>query len=291
MSRPKAQTQFIVFNLYGDYVNPRGDSVWTSGLIDVLHVLGVGERAARSTLSRMKQKGWLRAQKDGRRSAYQLTPRGKHLLDEGRRRLFGPRQTQWDERWHLVIYSLPQEMRAARHQLRTGLTWLGYGMLSPGTMIAAYPMKAEVQALIDELGVADYVDFFTDSKLEMARHKEIVARCWDLPSLNDRYARFIERNRSAFDQLILNGSNGDGLSRDESFERRFWTMYEYSSFPREDPQLPKKLLPKGWRGIEAAELLNEVRATLKEPAEEFIDSTLGIHTRRKSNGAARQRSA
>lgn len=292
MRRPKVQTQFIVFNLFGDYVNPRGDTAWTSGLLEVLEVLGVGERAARSTLSRMKQKGWLRSQKDGRRSAYQLTSRGKQLLDEGTRRLFGPRQSRWDGLWHLVIYSLPQEMRTARHQLRTRLSWLGYGMLSPGTMIAVYPMRTQVQSLVDELEVRPHVEFFTDSRLETACNEEIVARCWDLPDLNRRYQQFIERNRAVYQKLISGAKNGNGLPLDKSFVQRFWATYEYSSFPREDPQLPKVLLPKDWRGIEAAEFLTELRATLREPAEQYIDATLGVHTRLKSDGApVRSRSA
>lgn len=288
MKRPKVQTQFIIFNLFGDYVNPRGDSAWTSGLLDVLEVLGVSERAARSTLSRMKQKGWLHASKDGRRSAYQLTPRGKQLLDEGGRRLFGPRPGPWDGRWHLVTYSLPQAMRTARSQLRTGLSWLGYGMLSPGTMIAAYPMSGEVCTLLRELQVEDYVDFFTESRLEMKSDDEIVDRCWDLPKLNRKYTQFIKRHRAAFEELISSDGRANGLPRSKSFVHRFWATYEFSAFPREDPQLPRELLPKDWRGIEAAEFMAELRATLKQPAEDFIDATLGIHVRRDRDSAKAQ---
>jgi phenylacetic acid degradation operon negative regulatory protein len=279
VKRPKVQTQFIIFNLFGDYVNPRGDSAWTSGLLDVLEVLGVSERAARSTLSRMKQKGWLHASKDGRRSAYQLTPRGKQLLDEGGRRLFGPRPGPWDGRWHLVTYSLPQAMRTERGHLRTGLSWLGYGMLSPGTMVAAYPMSGEVCSLLKELDVESYVDFFTESRLEMKSDAEIVTRCWDLPDLNRRYVQFIDRHRAAFESLISNDVARDTLPHSESFVHRFWATYEFSAFPREDPRLPAKLLPEDWRGKEAAELMTELRSTLKQPAEQYIDTTLGIHIR------------
>jgi len=283
MKRPKVQTQFIVFNLFGDYVNPQGDTAWTSGLLEVLRVLGVGERAARSTLSRMKQKGWLRASKNGRRSAYQLSPKGKLLLEQGERRLFGLRPKRWNGRWHLVIYSLPEALRAARSQLRTGLSWLGYGMLSPGTMVAAYPMAAEVQSLLHELEVESYVHFFTGSQLEMAGNREIVDRCWDLPSLNRRYTAFIRRYRQALEGLLSKkGSNGR-LPQDESFELRFWATYEFSAFPREDPRLPEELLPDVWRGLEAADFMDELRATLKDPAEQYIDSTLGIHTKRNRN--------
>ncbi len=280
MKRPKVQTQFIVFNLFGDYVNPRGDTAWTSGLLEVLQVLGVGERAARSTLSRMKQKGWLLASKNGRRSAYQLSPKGKLLLEQGGRRLFGPRPTRWDSRWHLVIYSLPEELRAARSHLRTGLSWLGYGMLSPGTMIAAYPMEAEVQSLLHELEVEPYVHFFTGSQLEMAENREIVERCWDLPALNRRYTAFIRRHRQALEALLKKKVSNGQLPQDECFELRFWATYEFSAFPREDPRLPQELLPDVWRGLEAADFMDELRAILKVPAEKYIDSNLGIHTRR-----------
>jgi len=146
-SRPSVRTQFLIFNLYGDYVFPRRRPVWTGGLLDVLRVLGVGDRAARSTLSRMKQKGWLEASRQGRRSAYRLTPRGAGLLEEGSRRLFGPRLADWDGRWHLVIYSLPQEMRALRRELRARLSWLGYGMLLPGIMVAAHSRRERVEAI------------------------------------------------------------------------------------------------------------------------------------------------
>lgn len=280
MKRPRVQTQFIIFNLFGDYVNPRGDSAWTSGLLDVLEVLGVSERAARSTLSRMKQKGWLQAFKDGRRSAYQLTARGKQLLDEGGRRLFGPRPGAWDGRWHLVTYSLPQAMRSERSQLRIGLSWLGYGLLSPGTMVAAYPMVAEVRSLLRDLEVEPYVDFFSHSRLELKGDEEIVARCWDLPELNRRYCQFIDRHRAAYEELVSNGAPPNDLPRSESFVHRFWATYEFSAFPREDPQLPEQLLPADWRGVEAVEFMAEMRETLKGPAEQFIDSTLGIHVRR-----------
>jgi len=44
--------------------------------------------------------------------------------------------------------------------------------------------------------------------------------------------------------------------------------------------LPQELLPNDWRGLEAADFMDELRATLRDPAEKYIDSTLGIHTKR-----------
>src|SRR3989304_5713383 len=58
--RPSIRTQFLIFTLFGEYIVPRGGGAWTAGLLNLLRVLGVSERAARSTLSRMSQKSWLR---------------------------------------------------------------------------------------------------------------------------------------------------------------------------------------------------------------------------------------
>jgi phenylacetic acid degradation operon negative regulatory protein len=274
--RPTVRTQFLIFHLFGDYVLPRDRRAWTSGLIDLLRVLGVSERAARSTLSRMKRKGWLESTKDGRRSAYNLTPRGRALLEEGSRRLFDPRPKGWDGHWHVVIYSLPQEQRSLRRELRTRLSWLGYGMLLPGIMVSATARSAQVCALLRELGAEPYVYFFTGSHLEQLGDREIVARCWDLEEINRRYGQFIQRHQGDLEAMRRSHRRGDGLQAESGFVYRFWVTYEYSSFPRLDPNLPDELIPTGWLGDEAAELLAEYRALTRAPAEDFIESTLGF---------------
>jgi phenylacetic acid degradation operon negative regulatory protein len=276
LERPSIRTQFIIFNLFGDYVNPRRASVWTSGIVEVLGMLDVSERATRSTLSRMKAKGWLVAHKSGRRSMYQLTSRGRTLLDEGTRRIFGPAPTEWDGCWHIIVYSLPQQLRALRHDLRTRLSWLGYGMLEPGTMIAAIPRTSEVQTLVDELEVQQYVHIFTRARLESSGTLAIVARCWDLEQMNRRYSHFVRRFQSEYETLLTKQKNDASLAPDESFVNRFWLTYEFSSFPRQDPNLPTELLPDNWRGREAAELLHAYRALLREPAQSFVNRAMGL---------------
>ena len=59
MTRRSLRTQFLVFALFGEYINPHSGTIWTSNLIALLDVLGTSERAVRSTFSRMTKKGWL----------------------------------------------------------------------------------------------------------------------------------------------------------------------------------------------------------------------------------------
>jgi PaaX-like protein len=58
---PNVRAQFLILTLFGDYILPRGGTIWTTSLLALLDLLGVGERAARSALSRMSARGWLAA--------------------------------------------------------------------------------------------------------------------------------------------------------------------------------------------------------------------------------------
>ena len=273
VDRPSPSTQHLVFNLYGDYLVRWGGAAPTAGLLEVLRVLGVGERAARSTLSRMKQRGWLVARRFGRRSAYAVTPRGRTLLEEGDRRIFGDREQAWDGRWHLITYSLPPSRRLTRHHLRTRLMWLGYGSLQPGVVISAFARAEEVAAVLGELKAGPDVHVFAGAHLPADEAGRIVSRCWDLTAIDDRYAQFLNRYAPLARELRRRRT---AIAPVEGFQWRFWATYDYSEFPRIDPFLPIDLLPRGWRGDTAYELLRELRETLRRPAETYLQETLGL---------------
>jgi phenylacetic acid degradation operon negative regulatory protein len=222
----------------------------------------------------MGQRGWVRSHRVGRRSAYALTDRGLSLLEEGSSRLFGPRPDLWDGCWHIVTYSLPKDLRQERDQLRTRLSWLGYGMLLPGTMVSAFPMREQVLKLIEDLNIESHVHFFTAGHLESADHADIVNRCWDLKAINLRYTQFIQRHQPDYLKLL---SQEEGIAPEHSFVKRFWLTYEFALIPREDPGLPAELLPYEWQGTKAFSLLNNYRALVRQPAEEYVQQTLITH--------------
>jgi len=246
----------------------------------------VGERAARSTLSRMKRRGWLEARREGRRSTYRLTPKAHDLLEEGGRRLFGPRREPWDGTWTVIAFSLPGERRLTRHRLHTRLSWLGFGNLLPGTLIAAYPPSAEVRRVLRELEVHPYVHVFAGARLDPDEQDRIVARCWDLPTIDARYGTFLGRYLPILDEV--HSSLPGRLPSEQAFVWRFWLTYDYSQFPRIDPFLPTQLLPRDWRGGAAHELLTELRSLLQEPARRFLEESLqrGVLPRRQRRESA-----
>lgn len=268
------RTQFLIFTLFGDYVAERGGKIWTGDLLHLMGMLGVSERAVRSTLSRMTRKGWIVSKKHGRRSRYSLTRTGQMLLDSGQRRIFEPIRASWDAQWHLVVYSLPEKKRRIRHALRTQLAWLGFGSLAPGTWISPRDRPDELKALFAELGVESYVDEFCGPYLGPLSAVELVRRCWDLDGLAAQYEEFIARHRPAYQECLTLEEQDTPLKPEECFLRRFWLMHEFQSFPMKDPNLPTALLPPDWVGITARQLFDDYRQLLGTYAIEFVNEFL-----------------
>lgn len=267
--------QDLVFTLFGDYLLHRDGAVWVGTLIKLLRPLGLSAGATRTVLSRMASKGWLGAERVGRRSYYALTARGRRLLEAGEARIYRPpREEPWDGLWYLVAYSIPEEQRRVRDRLRVRLQWLGFGQLGNGLWLSPHQVRAEVTELAAELGVTEHVEIFRAHYQGHASTSHLVAQCWDLQALDGLYVEFLERHRAAFEALR---SGSDVLTPVQAFVRRFWLVHEYRAFPLLDPYLPAPLLPEDWHGEAASALFEAYHDLLTAPAERYVESVLELH--------------
>jgi phenylacetic acid degradation operon negative regulatory protein len=287
-SRPSIRTQILIFTLFGEYVVPLRATAWTTGLLKLMRLLEVTERAARSTLSRMSQKGWLASTREGRYSRYALTSRGHRVVEEGGVRIFEPRRMTWDERWHMVAYSVPERKRQLRGKLRQRLGWLGFGYLAPGTWISPNDRASDVEADLHDLGAMEYAQYFSGMKLHFASHEEIVNRCWDLASLNVDYTNFLSIYKPGYRRAVRKGKS---LEPADSFVQRFWLTLDYLQFPRRDPNLPPALQPKGWLGTKASQLFQDYHELLKKPSDQFVSEVLNTNPLEKFEQEFQSRAA
>ena len=271
---PNARAQFLILALFGDYILARGGAIWTASLLQLLELLGVGERAARSALSRMVSRDWLIARKQGRRSQYSLTEHGRHLLDSGARRLFEPPPADWDGLWRLVVYSLPESKRDLRHALRGQLIWLGFGPLAPATWISPHDRRADLEYVCDELDIRTHVDIFSGMAVHSSSDRALVERCWDLPVLDAEYREFVERHRPEYQAYRELSAEQLERAADACFTRRFWLTHTFLPFPRKDPGLPIALLPTDWAGFAARQLFDEYRRLLEPYAGKFVEEVM-----------------
>lgn len=268
VTRPSRSTQFYIFNLFADYIVPRGGRVWTNDLLTLLELLGVSGRTGRTTLSRMKQQGWFETEKVGRQTQYVITERGRAILEEGDKRIFEEPVTDWNGRWQLVVYSLPEDLRKERHELRKKLTWFGFGRLAPGTWVSPHNRESEMEGVVRSLGIEDYVTTFT---AVVPDNYALVQKCWPLDALAADYRTFLNRHQHDYEAYQEGWLTP---TAEDCFVRRFWLTFNFQRFPLKDPNLPIELLPDDWPGTTARDMFRDYRMVLSEGMGDFMDEVV-----------------
>ena len=193
---PQLRPQSLVLSFFGNHVLDLGEGglgVYSGSIIDVLGRVGAGEQAVRSTLTRMVNRGLLRRQREGRRMFFGLTPHAGDILRDGGQRIWrdGAVNEDWDGTWTLLGFSLPESWQRQRHDLRSRLTWSGFGALYSGLWIA--PGRVDVRELVSELGLDAHVKVFHAQADEFTDIGLMIRESWDLEILAARYVAFDKR--------------------------------------------------------------------------------------------------
>ncbi|HEY3902393.1 MAG TPA: PaaX family transcriptional regulator C-terminal domain-containing protein [Streptosporangiaceae bacterium] len=254
-----ASARGLLLTVLGEFVLPAGGSAWTSAFIEVFGRLGVEEKAIRQALARTGADGWLEPERHGRRTRWRLTADGDRLLTEGTERIYAHRGSQpdWDGRWLLVLARGPDSDRAARHHLRTRLTWAGLGSPVPGIWISSHIERiAEVESVLTEAGVADRQIFVAEHRGD-GELVSLVKQAWELPAIEQSYEAFCA-------EFASTGTSDPLTSLIE-------LVHAWRRFPFVDPGLPPSLLPARWIGTRAASLFAARHAAWSAAAvEEWI---------------------
>ena len=269
-----ARPQDLIFTLYGEYLLHRKEPIWVGSLIALLQPFDLSEGAVRTVLSRMARKGWLEAHRTGKHSFYDLAPKGRQLLEDGEDRIFHPSwDNPWDGSWFLIAYSIPEDVRHLRDRLRDRLAWLGFGSLGNGLWISPHDVEEQVQRVAKQLKIESHLECFQARRVNEQDAQELVAKCWDLATVNQQYLAFSGRWQSELERCSTGVPTGD-VTHEECFTVRFDLIHEYRAFPLIDPYLPRSLLPEKWHGEDAAELFNMLHDILKGPADSYVDQIL-----------------
>lgn len=278
-------TRSMIFTLYGDYISHYGNEIWIGSLIRLLQEFGHNEQAVRAAISRMSKQGWVKARKKGNRSYYYLTKRGINRIQEAGRRIFKLHHEKWDGKWRMLLYTIPEEKRHIRDELRKELVWSGFGMLQSGFWISPNSLERQVDDLIEKYDIRQYVHFFISAYRGPHENKQLVRECWDLEEMNARYEEFIQTYSQKYvidKNKIEQGKMTDG----ECFVERTKLVHEYRKFLFIDPGLPGELLPKKWLGDYAQQLFSDYYRTLAGPASRFFEKVFkeGNEIQRRNAG-------
>ncbi len=260
----------MVITLFGDTVAVHGGWIWLGSLINALEPMGFSERLVRTAVFRLVQQGWLQVNKVGRRSYYCLTDSAKAEHDKANRRIYAAGHPRWDGTWTLVMpLGVSDELR---EPLRKSLLWQGYNTLLPGLLAHPSSDRRSLNETLQEFNITGDVLVFsatTDEPASLQLVKKLVQERWRLEELGVLYREFLDFYRP----FVGARQSGDSAEQ-QAFLLRTVMVHDYRRILLRDPDFPEKMLPSGWAGLEAQQLLQRLYRQWLTPSSCFIESQL-----------------
>lgn len=260
------QARSALFDLYGDYLRPRGGRAPVAALVKLLAPLGIAAPAVRTAVSRMVRQGWLHPLRLVSGPGYLLTPKAARRLDDAAARIYRTGRFGWDGRFDLVLLRTPVSRRDARR-----LTFLGYGMLGEHAWVAPRAVD-EVDAVLADLGLG-YERFSAAHAAGSPGAAAVVAQAWDVEELAKSYEAFVADYRPVVTAVTVRSTD------EEAYAARFRLVHAWRAFLFRDPQLPPSLLPSRWPGASAASFFDKHAARLRPAADRYVERCLTSATR------------
>lgn len=266
MERGPLPPRALIVTVLGLYVREFGGWISVSVLIRLMAAAGVDEQAVRSSLSRLKRRGIVEAERRGGAAGYALSEYARQLLEVGDRRIFAEREAHTRD-WVVVVFSVPESQRQKRHALRARLSWLGFGTVSSGVWIAPGHLADDAREVLLGDGLDPYVDLFRAEYLAFGDPAAKVAQWWDLAALEQLYTEFLDTHDPARRHWAAQPRVTPGA---EPFADYVRALTSWRRLPYLDPGLPTDLLPGSWSGTTAAQTFFALHGLLAGPAHDFV---------------------
>lgn len=268
------RSRSVLLDVYGAFVRDLGGWIAVADLVRLLAAVGVEEQAVRLAVSRFSRNGLLARRKVEGRVGYELTDTAAQLLAEGDQRIYSILEpARLEDGWILASFSVPEEIREQRHQLRSRLAWLGFGSLGGGLWLAPARVLPATRELVEQLGLQAHVDLFRAHYEAFADASTLIDRCWDVDRMRGAYRAYLEEVTPV---LTIHRAEDPAQDPARAFADYVTVLHEWRKLPYVDPGLPTELLPPDWEGTEAAAMFQQTRDLLEPVARRHVERELTL---------------
>jgi len=208
--------------------------------------LDVKKSAFRSALYKSLRVGEVEKVIENGEPYFRITSRGKGRLV----RMFPIYRLAgrpWDGKWRVVIFDIPEVERNKRLALRAELISLGFGKLQKSVYISPLDILADLKEYLGNYELYSKVIVFEAREIFTKDQRIVANYVWQLNKLNQRYLRLID--------LIYSKNECD----EKEWEQRAKEIKgKFFDVLRDDPILPKELLPSDWAGDSVKKLIAQI---------------------------------
>ncbi|MBB5953930.1 phenylacetic acid degradation operon negative regulatory protein [Saccharothrix tamanrassetensis] len=266
-----AQPRQFIVTLYGLFSRGHGGWLSVASVVSLLRELDIDEAAVRSSISRLKRRDVLQAERRDGTAGYALSPAGLAILQEGDHRIFRRKRATLADGWLLAVFSVPEAERHKRHLLRSQLSRLGFGTAAPGVWIAPAHLHEPTADILRSQDLHGYADLFRADHLAFGDLATKVRSWWNLDQLESLYSSFLTEHGPALDRHPRRRV----VDEREAFVDYVRLLTDWRRLPYLDPGLPEELLQPDWIGIRAADLFFTLQDRLEDPARSHGTRTIG----------------
>jgi phenylacetic acid degradation operon negative regulatory protein len=262
-----ARPQSLIITIYGAYSRNHGGWFSANSIIQLCTELDVQEDAARSALARFKRRGILLSKKQNGVVGYAISPEMRKTFDQGDNRVLQRREAPINKGWILVAFSIPEDMRAVRYQLRSRLIRIGFAQVTGGLWIAPLQLANDAISLAQSLRIEKYMNIFSAEHMAFAPTPVAVGQWWDLEGIQEVYKSF---NKTAKPVVNYWSTKRGAPDPARAFSDYTKILTNWRHAPYFDPGLPKEFLPKTWAGFPATQTFFKIHDKLAGPALNYV---------------------
>lgn len=259
--------QSLIITIFGAYSRSMGGWLSVGALLTLMGQVGVEDAAVRSALSRFKRRGILMAERRENTAGYALSESAWRTFDIGDARVLQRREPPDSRGWVLAAFSIPERSRDVRYKLRSRLARVGFAQVAGGLWIAPRALEADVEYIVEVLGVHDHVHIFGAEHIAFGSTADAVHQWWDLDDIGAQYAAFT----STYRHLTALHKNTTDIDPTLAFSDYTRLLTSWRPLPYIDPGLPREYLPAVWAGDEATRLFYSLHDRLYALAQQHVE--------------------
>lgn len=263
---------YYLFHEYGYAFDQ--EEIGVDELIYLFRPFKLNPQAVRVLLSRLKSKGIVSNRRVGKKSYYFLTEQGKQYLTWGWGQIFHKETLEWNGKWRIVIYNIPEKIRKKRDEFRLYLMFNRYASLNSGIWICPEGKGAisseQLLEKVTRLGLEEYVQLFTADNVGLGDNIKIVDKAYNLERIIEGYTNYIQEYGARMEKYKKIKEQGKACQIEKYYVERFKMGFDFLDLIKLDPKLPPELLPSNWNGLEAEKILYQYGEMLREPTYSYF---------------------
>ena len=155
----------------------------------------------------------------------------------------------WDSKWRIISYEIPETKRHLRDRLRREMEGWGLGPWHRSFWITPHPIIPDLRQLVFGKEEEQYVQAF-EADHAFGDKDILIEKVWEKSNLDKKYRELFKKWHD-----ILS-------SQKERLEKFTVVINSYVRVLKEDPGLPMDLLGKNWIGYESWSIFKEIKGIL-----------------------------